>query len=54
MCADVAAEREDGGKVRLYDGIPVGVWEGGGGVATLDAGAVEEDGGVVGGEDGGG
>lgn len=54
MRADVAAEGEDGGEVGLEDEVPVGVGEGGGGVAALDPGAVEEDGGVVGGEDGGG
>lgn len=54
MCAEVAAESEDGGEVGLEHGVPVGGGEDGGGVAALDAGAVEEDGGVVGGEDCGG
>lgn len=41
--ADIAAESEDGGEVDLEDGGPVVVGELVGGMALLDAAAVEED-----------
>lgn len=43
MCADFAAEGEDCREVYLQDFVPVVVWELVGGVAALDAAAVEED-----------
>lgn len=45
--AEVAAQGEDGGEVHLEDFVPVGEGELVGGVAALDAGAGDEDGGVV-------
>lgn len=56
MCANVAAEGEDGGEVYLQHGVPVFGGEEVGGVAALDAAAIEEDGDAevgVRGEDGG-
>ena len=43
MCADVAAECEDGCEVYLEDGLPVVVWELVRWVSLLDAAAVEQD-----------
>lgn len=43
MCADFAAEGEDCGEVYLQDFVPVVVWELVGGVAALDAAAVQKD-----------
>jgi len=40
VCADVAAELEDGGEVYLQDGVPVFVWELVRGMSLLDAAAV--------------
>ena len=43
VCADVTAKGEDGAEVYLEDGRPVICGEGGGRVADLDTGCVEED-----------
>jgi hypothetical protein len=54
VCADVTAQREDGGQVDLQYGLPVSVGKLVRGVALLDPAAVEQDVDAVAvGEDGG-